>query len=110
MFNFISESLSWDSTNGHLALSPQSKQEALLLTKSNFKCPAFWDFPGGPKVKNLPSNVQRTGIQSTKTPQVAGQLSPAVQLEKAHVLCPQWGGAIRIEALSTAIIKLINQM
>jgi len=41
MFNFISESVSWDSTNGAATLSSQSKQEALLLTKSNFKCPGL---------------------------------------------------------------------
>ena len=38
-----------------------------------------WDFPGGPVVKNLPSNAGDAGSilgQGTKIPHVAGQLSP----------------------------------
>ena len=42
---------------------------------------SFWpeDFPGGPEVKNLPSNVMDMGSnpgQGTKIPHAAGQLSP----------------------------------
>ena len=39
------------------------------------------DFPGGPVVKNPPSNAGDTGSipgQGTKTPHVTGQLSPCV--------------------------------
>ena len=38
-----------------------------------------WDFPGGPVVKNPPSNAGNTGSipgQGTKIPHAAGQLSP----------------------------------
>ena len=38
-----------------------------------------WDFPGGPVVKNLPSNAGDVGSipgQGTKIPHAAGQLSP----------------------------------
>ena len=39
----------------------------------------FWDFPGGPLVKNLPSNAGDAGSipgRGTKIPHVMGQLSP----------------------------------
>ena len=46
------------------------------------------DFPGGPVVKNLPSNVGDTGSnpgQGTKIPHAAGQLSPCTATtEPAH--------------------------
>ena len=38
-----------------------------------------WDFPGGPVVKNLPSNAGDVGLipgRGTKIPRAAGQLSP----------------------------------
>ena len=38
------------------------------------------DFPGGPVVKNLPSNAGDAGLipgQGTKIPHAAGQLKPA---------------------------------
>ena len=53
------------------------------------------DFPGGPVVKNTPSNVGDAGSipgQETKIPHVAGQLSPhAATTEPMHfgVLVPQ---------------------
>ena len=39
---------------------------------------AYWDFPHGPVVKNLPANTEdKSSIpgQGTKTPHAAGQLS-----------------------------------
>ena len=39
----------------------------------------FWDFPGGPVVKNPPSNAGDAGSipgQGPKIPHAAGQLSP----------------------------------
>ena len=39
----------------------------------------YRDFPGGPVVKNPPSNAGDAGLipgQGTKTPHTAGQLSP----------------------------------
>ena len=39
----------------------------------------FWDFPGGPVVKNPPSNAGDVGLipgQGTKIPHATGQLSP----------------------------------
>ena len=47
--------------------------EELIL----FKWP-YWDFPGGPVVKNLPSNAGDEGsilVRGTKIPHTAGQLS-----------------------------------
>ena len=47
--------------------------EELIL----FKWP-YWDFPGGPVVKNLPSNAGDEGsilVRGTKIPHAAGQLS-----------------------------------
>ena len=38
MFNFLSESVSQESTKGAFALNPQSKQEAPLPTESNLNC------------------------------------------------------------------------
>ena len=38
-----------------------------------------WNFPGGPVVRNLPSNAKDTGLtpgQGPKVPDAAGQLSP----------------------------------
>ena len=38
----------------------------------------YWDFPGGPLVKNLPSNAGDTSLmpgQGTKIPHAWGQLS-----------------------------------
>ena len=38
-----------------------------------------WDFPGGPVVKNPPSNAGDAGLipgRETKIPHVAGQVSP----------------------------------
>ena len=38
----------------------------------------LWDFPGGPVVKNLPSNAGNTGLipgWGTKIPRAMGQLS-----------------------------------
>ena len=39
----------------------------------------MWDFPGGPVVRNPPSNAEDVGSipgQGTKIPHAAGQLSP----------------------------------
>ena len=49
------------------------------------------DFPGGPVVKNLPSNAGDTGSASgrgTKIPHAAGQLSLCAQLLSPHTLEP----------------------
>ena len=43
----------------------------------------YWDFPGGPVVKNPPSNAGDTGSipgRRTKIPHAVGQLSPTLQL------------------------------
>ena len=55
------------------------------------------DFPGGPVVKNLPSNEGHVGLipgRGTKIPHAAGQLSlrttttePACRNERSHVPC-----------------------
>ena len=40
---------------------------------------AHWDFPGGPVVRNLPSNAGNLGLipgRGTKIPHATGQLSP----------------------------------
>ena len=42
----------------------------------------YWNFPGGPVVKNLPSNVRDVGSipgQGTKIPHAVGQLNPVPQ-------------------------------
>ena len=47
-----------------------------------------WDFPGGPVVKNLPSNAGDAGLtpgQGTKIPHAAGQLSPCAKNYSAYV-------------------------
>ena len=53
-----------------------------------FKIPSLWDFPGGPVVKNPPSNAGDTGSipdQGTKIPHAVGQLSPgATTAEPVH--------------------------
>ena len=51
------------------------------------KTALFGDFPGGPVVKNPPSNARDTGSipgWGTKIPQEAGQLSPRPQLLSPH--------------------------
>ena len=49
----------------------------------------IWDFPGGPVVKNLPSNAGDPGSipgRGTKIPLAAGQLSShAATTEPAHL-------------------------
>ena len=45
----------------------------------DFKYYPYWDFPGGPGVKNLPSIAGKLGSilgQGTKIPHAVGQLSP----------------------------------
>ena len=48
----------------------------------------WWDLPGGPVAKNLPSSAGDTGSipgQGTKIPYAVEQLNPrALQLEKAY--------------------------
>ena len=51
---------------------------------NNFITINEWDFPGGPVVKNLPSNAGDTGLipgWGTKIPHAVGQLSVCAQLE-----------------------------
>ena len=46
---------------------------------SHTKNEGSWDFPGGPVIKNLPSNAGDVGSipgRGTKIPHTAGQLSP----------------------------------
>ena len=48
----------------------------------------YWDFPGGPVVKNLPSTAGDVGLipgQGTKILYAAGQLSHMLQLEKSQL-------------------------
>ena len=50
----------------------------------------LWDFPGGPVVKNLPSNAGDAGSipgQGTKIPHAAGQLSP--RAKATELACSQ---------------------
>ena len=61
-----------DSTDVKLHLNESIK------TKHKFKKKNFRDFPGGPVVKNLPSNAGDVGLipgQGTKIPRATGQLS-----------------------------------
>ena len=54
-----------------------------IKKSTNNKC---WDFPGGPVVKNLPSNAGDTGSipgRGTKIPRTVGQLSLCT-LEPMH--------------------------
>ena len=47
----------------------------------------YRDFPGGPVVKNLPSNAGDMGPilgRGTKIPHAVGQLSPCTALESRH--------------------------
>ena len=47
------------------------------------------DFPGGPVVKNLPSNARDTGAipgQGTKIPHTLGQLNPCMAMTKTCTL------------------------
>ena len=47
------------------------------------------DFPGGPEVKNLPSNAGNMGLipdQGTKIPHAMGQLSPGTVSREAGLL------------------------
>ena len=56
--------------------------------KKGIKRLDIWDFPGGPVVKNPPSNAGDAGLipgWGTKIPHAAGQLSPhTVTTEPAH--------------------------
>ena len=50
----------------------------------------YWDFPGGPVVKNLPSNAGDVGLipgQGTEIPHV-GQISPELQVLSPRTLEP----------------------
>ena len=50
------------------------------------------DFPGGPEVRNLPSNAGGTGSipsQWTKIPQALGQLGPCIASKSLTVCVPQ---------------------
>ena len=50
---------------------------AIVYSSSPKKWYMFWDFPGGPVVKNPPSNAGDAGLilgRGTKIPQAAGQL------------------------------------
>ena len=51
--------------------------------------PKAWDFPGGPVVKNLPSNAGDVGLipdWGTKIPHATGQLSPCATT--TELTCP----------------------
>ena len=61
-------SMNQEKVNG----SREPSEEALVRSQIR-------DFPGGPVVKNLPSNAGDTGfipVWGTKIPQALGQLSP----------------------------------
>ena len=54
-------------------------REHLINVTAYLKIPGPWDFPGGPVVKNPPSNVVHVGLLSgrgTKIPHAVGQLNP----------------------------------
>ena len=47
----------------------------------------YWDFPGGPLVKDLPSNAGDTGLmpdQGTKIPHAWGQPAPGTATKTQH--------------------------
>ena len=51
-----------------------------------------WDFPGGPVVKNLPSNARDTGSipgWGTKISHAAGQLSTCAATKEKPVCCDE---------------------
>ena len=61
-------------TNNYMPI----KWTTQMKWKNSQKC-AIWDFPGGPVVKNLPSNAGDTSWipgQGTVIPHATGQLSP----------------------------------
>ena len=59
--------------------TPPKTQSMKEVNNLDFiKIKSFRNFPGGPVVKNLPSNVRDTGLilsPGTKIPRAAGQLS-----------------------------------
>ena len=59
--------------------------------RTKFKIIQEWDFPGGPVVKNLPSNAGDTGLilgRGTKIPHATGQLSPCTAMKDPA--CRSW--------------------
>ena len=59
------------------------------------------DFPGGPVVKNLPSNAGDTGSipgQGTKIPHAVGQLSLSTAMREASM--------VQVEKSSRAMMKI----
>ena len=57
-----------------LSLLPQRPETTLRIRKNNYKI-SYWDFPGGPVVKNPPYNAGDVGSipgQGTKIPHAAG--------------------------------------
>ena len=64
---------------------------SLLIVFCSLKINYLGDFPGGPAVKNLPSNTGDTGSipgQGTKIPHTVGQGSPRAAATDAHALKP----------------------
>ena len=61
-----------------LNVIPQTYSHVPTIDEFHYKEIQLRDFPGGPVVKNLPSNVGDVGLipgQGTKIPHAAGQLS-----------------------------------
>ena len=59
----------------------------------NLKNHDFRDFPGGPLVKNLPSNAGNTGLipgPRTKIPHATGNKVRAPQLQSLHTTTKTW--------------------
>ena len=57
----------------------------------HFRTVDAWDFPGGPVVKNLPSNTEDTGSipgWETMIPHAVGQLSPCTSTMEPGALEP----------------------
>ena len=61
-----------------------------------------WDLPGGPVVKNLPSNAGDEGSipgQGTKIPDATRQLSPCASVKILHATTKIWCSQINKEMI-----------
>ena len=59
----------------------------------NLKNHGFRDFPGGPVVKNLPSNADNTGLipgQEVRSHMLQGNKVHAPQLQSLHTTTKTW--------------------
>ena len=62
-----------------------AKARSQAFVRSYVQNKLSWDFPGGPMVKNPPSNALDMGsIPGTKIPHASGQLSPHATMKTQH--------------------------